>query len=238
MRCAIMQPTFLPWAGYFRLMRQVAVFVFLDDVQLSRQSWQTRNRVLVGGRVHWISASIKHAGLSQTIANTELMDTRRWRAKMGRLLRQTYVYHPFAADLQCLIDRIESGDERCLAELNIALIADTAERLGIRPACYRSAAMALRSTHRTERLIEICRTLHCDSYLAASGSSGYLEADGFRDRGDIGLAFARFEPPAYPQHGRQEFVSHLSIIDLVANLGWRGAAEYIDGPWLESGAAA
>lgn len=233
-----MQPTFLPWPGYFRLMRQVAAFVFLDDVQLSRQSWQTRNRVLIGGRVHWLSAPIKHAGLDQTIAGTELMETPLWRAKMAGLLRQAYARHPFAADLQCLIDRIEAGGERCLAELNIALIADSAERLGIKPACYRSTAMALTSAHRTERLIEICRTLQCDSYLAVPGSAAYLEADGFRNRSDIALAFARFEPPAYPQQGGHDFVSHLSIIDLVANLGWQGAAQYIAEPWPESGAAA
>ena len=40
-RYAVMQPTFLPWAGYFRLAVNVDSFVFLDDAQLSRQSWQT-----------------------------------------------------------------------------------------------------------------------------------------------------------------------------------------------------
>jgi hypothetical protein len=238
MRCAIMQPTFLPWPGYFRLMRQVAVFVFLDDVQLSRQSWQTRNRVLVGGRVHWISAPVKHAGLDQTIADTELVETGSWRAKMARLLRQGYARHPFVADLQHLIDRIEGGGEQCLADLNIALIVDCASRLGITPICHRSTAIGLTSTHRTERLIEICRTLRCDSYLAAAGSAGYLEADGFRDQSDIELAVACYEPPTYPQQGQRDFVSHLSIIDVVANLGWQGAAHYISGPWLESGDAA
>ena len=32
MRCAIMQPTYLPWSGYFNLISQVDRFVFLDDV--------------------------------------------------------------------------------------------------------------------------------------------------------------------------------------------------------------
>jgi len=42
---AIMQPTFLPWIGYFDLIDQVDLFVFYDDVQLTRRSWQVRNRI-------------------------------------------------------------------------------------------------------------------------------------------------------------------------------------------------
>ena len=44
MRVAIMQPTWLPWMGYFDLIDQVDQFVFLDTVQFSKQSWHCRNR--------------------------------------------------------------------------------------------------------------------------------------------------------------------------------------------------
>ena len=42
---AIMQPTYLPWLGYFALMDRVDIFVFLDSVQFERRSWQQRNRI-------------------------------------------------------------------------------------------------------------------------------------------------------------------------------------------------
>ncbi|MEM7600815.1 MAG: WbqC family protein, partial [Verrucomicrobiota bacterium] len=38
---AISQPTFLPWMGYFNLIAQADIFVFLDDVQYEKQSWQS-----------------------------------------------------------------------------------------------------------------------------------------------------------------------------------------------------
>ena len=31
--CVIMQPTYLPWIGYFDLIIQADIFVFLTDVQ-------------------------------------------------------------------------------------------------------------------------------------------------------------------------------------------------------------
>ena len=42
---AINQPTFLPWIGWFDLLDQTDIFVILDDVQFSKQSWQQRNRI-------------------------------------------------------------------------------------------------------------------------------------------------------------------------------------------------
>ena len=47
MRCAIMQPTYLPWLGYFDLIKQVDIFVLLDNVKLEKRSWHVRNRIRV-----------------------------------------------------------------------------------------------------------------------------------------------------------------------------------------------
>ena len=40
-----MQPTFLPWLGYFALMDSVDLFIYLDDAQISPKSFMTRNRI-------------------------------------------------------------------------------------------------------------------------------------------------------------------------------------------------
>ena len=68
MKCAIMQPTFLPWAGYFNLIAEVDTFVFLDDAQLQKNSWHNRNQILLNHKKHWISVPVKRSNLGQTIA--------------------------------------------------------------------------------------------------------------------------------------------------------------------------
>ena len=45
MICAISQPTFFPWLGYFDLIDQVDNFIFYDDVQIEKQSWGVRNKI-------------------------------------------------------------------------------------------------------------------------------------------------------------------------------------------------
>jgi WbqC-like protein family len=227
MRCAVMQPTFLPWAGYFRLMDMADHFVYLDDVQLARQSWQTRNRVLFGQNVHTIVVPIVHAGLDQTISETALMDNCRWRRKLGQSLEQNYSRAPYASDIADIVSTIQTGEQKCLSEFNIALIELCAEYLEIGARRQRSSDMELCAKQRSERLIEICRLCGCDTYVAPSGSAEYLKEDDFEAQSSIRLEMFHYCPLEYPQKGASSFVSHLSIVDLVANVGWGGARDYI-----------
>ena len=74
----IMQPTFLPWLGYFALMEQVDYFVLLDDVQLSKQSWQVRNRIKMNNdNKLWLSLPIKKNRLYTNINEVEISDDQR-----------------------------------------------------------------------------------------------------------------------------------------------------------------
>ena len=41
----IMQPTYLPWIGYFKMIQSCDNFIFLDSVQFDKRSWQQRNYI-------------------------------------------------------------------------------------------------------------------------------------------------------------------------------------------------
>ena len=43
---AIMQPYFIPYAGYFRLFTGADLFVVCDDVQFPRRGWLHRNKLI------------------------------------------------------------------------------------------------------------------------------------------------------------------------------------------------
>ena len=59
---AIMQPTYLPWLGYFDLIDRASIFVFLDDVQFERRSWQQRNRIISKDEYLTISVPVQKKG--------------------------------------------------------------------------------------------------------------------------------------------------------------------------------
>ena len=70
---AIVQPTFLPWAGWFDLADQVDLLILLDDVAFSKQSWQQRNRLRTPEGLSYVTVPVRTAGrLGQRIIDTEI----------------------------------------------------------------------------------------------------------------------------------------------------------------------
>ena len=82
---------------------------------------------------------------------------------------------------------------------------------------------------RSERLVDFSRSFHCDTYLSPVGSKDYLEQDGVFYDSDINLKYQNFNPVVYEQKGTKEFIGYLSMIDVVANIGWVKAKDYIKG---------
>ena len=58
MRITILQPSYLPWLGYFEQMSRSDKFVLLDDVQYTRRDWRNRNRVRVKKGWAWLTVPV------------------------------------------------------------------------------------------------------------------------------------------------------------------------------------
>jgi len=228
MKCAIMQPTYLPWAGYFNLASQVDCFVFLDDVQFEKRSWQSRNRVLNNGQINWLTVPVKYVSQNQLINTVEVVDEENWRKKHIRLLEHGYAKHPYKCEMLKVMEILDDCSLTYLQEINISLIRMLSERLGVVPYFVRASDLMI-GGKRSEHLYRICEKLGCNEYLSPAGSFDYLIEEGIFANGSIKLKFQNYTPGQYVQPRTKEFVSHLSIIDIVANIGWEAAAEYIRG---------
>lgn len=218
--CAIMQPTYLPWLGYFALMDLADVFVFLDDVQLSRQSWQTRNRIKgESGKELMLTVPIRHAG-DQPIKDVEIEGTH-WIAKHLKSFEQNYRKAPHFGEAMGLYKPILEAQPRKLCDLNISLISSIADRLGLAGRRLRSSELAEKSADRRDRLVDICKAVGADTYLSPAGAAGYLSeenAEGQFSEHGMKLLYQRYEHPTYPQVNGA-FLSHMGVLDLIANVG-------------------
>ncbi|WP_159077560.1 WbqC family protein [Polynucleobacter rarus] len=223
---SIMQPTFLPWAGYFNLIHNSDKFIFLDDVQLENQSWQTRNRILMNGVVNWISLPIKHENKSQKINETKLTNLVYWKKKFLKSFIINYSKHPYFENGLEIVNLLMNSDENLLSNLNQEIILFSLKKLNIKSNIYLSSCLNIEGV-RTDKLIAICESLKATSYLSPIGSKNYLELDGFEENTNIKLIYQNYNPIPYLQKGSMEFISHLSILDIVSNLGWLGARNYI-----------
>jgi len=227
MKCAIMQPTYLPWSGYFNLIASVDRFYYLDDVQYERGSWHHRNRILLGENPHWLTVPVMRKFLGQQLYEV-LLDSKQtnWRRKHSDSIRHAYGRCPYQQDLSSILEIIECGSQTTLADINIDLIENICTMLDIETVRHRSSKYGV-NLPRSQKLIELCRLAGCNEYLSPLGAKEYLTSDNFEQLSEVCLSSQNFQPTFYPQHKVTEFISHLSILDVIANLGIRGAKDYI-----------
>jgi hypothetical protein len=205
MNLAIMQPCYLPWRGYFALLRLADLFIHLDDVQLPLgRSLHTRVAIKTPRGREWLSLPIERH-TNQTIADAPLANDH-WRRKHRATLRQNL---PAAAELVAdLYDRPWSR----LADLDIAFTDRIASHLGITTPTCRSSEFAVES-NASDRILELCRTHGATRYLTGHGARNYLEHEAF-DRAGIEVAYLDYDLSPYPQpHG--EFDPYVTILDLL-----------------------
>lgn len=226
MRCAIMQPTYMPWAGYLNLINQVDIFIFLDDAQYERSSWQNRNRVLINGTSAWLTIPAIRGHLGASINEVVCNDQHLWREKHKALLSCAYARHSNKDAMLQAIVPLDDLTLNNLADLNIAILMGMMSKLNIHTKILRSSTLNI-SGRRTNRLIDILNEIGATEYLTPVGAIDYLQKDKFTEHCQIKLLVHDFQPHCYEQRGINNFISHLSILDVLANVGWAATSEYI-----------
>lgn len=218
-----MQPTYLPWIGYFSLINSVDHFVFLDDVQLSRQSWQTRNKILQDGSIIWLSLNINSK--NDTMINEVQFSNNFWRGKHIKSIRNAYSNCSYFHELEEILKCIENGDNK-LSQFNIEIIIAIMNILDIDVKLHVASKMKIFG-QRTERLAHITKKLGCNTYVATAGSVDYMMTDGLAPFADISVNVLNYNILPYSQKKVSNFVPNLSIIDAIANYGSRNVKHLI-----------
>jgi WbqC-like protein family len=228
MTIAIMQPTYLPWAGYFNLIARSKAFIFLDDVQLSHQSWQQRNRIVVNGQPCFLTVPVRTTDRGpQLIRDVQVDESKNWRRKHVRTVQQAYARHPYGHEVTALVEELLTSEQPLLAEINMGLIRAFCRAMGLMPAFYRSSELQIEGA-RSDRLLKMCRRFGTNTYLSPPGSKDYLEADGVFATSNVQVIYQDFIAAPYPQRGVKDFISHMSIVDLLANVGYQEGRKYVE----------
>ena len=55
----ITQSNYIPWKGYFDIIRQADVFVIYDEVQYTKNDWRNRNLIKTPNGLKWLSIPIE-----------------------------------------------------------------------------------------------------------------------------------------------------------------------------------
>jgi len=216
-----MQPTYLPWLGYFDLIDQSTVFVFLDDVQFSKQSWQQRNRIRTDKGLGWLTVPVRTKGRhGQLIREVEIRRSNSFPKDHIRTIEQAYSRSPFYKTYFPRLRELLSVEESLLCTLNISFIQWLANELGIKSRLEVSSELRAEGK-RSELLADICLRVGANVYLSPMGSAQYLTVERqVFEKNNIEVLFHNFSHPTYRQVYRP-FMPQAAAIDLLFNEGAR-----------------
>lgn len=218
-RAVILQPGYLPWLGFFEQMSRADVFVYLDDVQYTKNDWRNRNRIKTKDGTQWLTVPVSFQ-FGQRILEVPINHTSPWARRQLQALHSWYQRAPFFE--RCIPDLSAILNKRhdLLVDLDIELTTWLQMQLGLRVPVQRSSALGITSNDRQMRLIEICRTLGCDAFYEGRAGMNYMDTALFQAHG-VTVEFQDYTHPVYRQLWTREqgFISHLSIVDLLFNHG-------------------
>jgi len=221
--CVIMQPTYLPWIGYFDLIKQADVFVFLSDVQFSKQGWQVKNKIKNKESEITLTIPVKRAPLNTLINQTKIDMSKRWKKTHLKSIYYSYIKSKFFSEVYPFIENLYSYDTNSLSEFNIHIIKSIVHQLHINTKIVDSTSLIIDSKDKLDRIIKICSRFNANSYLSTPGSLEYLEKMNYKEKfksEKINFITHQYNHPIYKQV-YEPFTSNLSILDLFFNVGFK-----------------
>jgi hypothetical protein len=217
---AILQSNYIPWKGYFDIIASVDEFLIFDDVQFTRRDWRNRNKIVLAGKVHWLTVPVRSKGsYNATIEAIEIADAA-WAKKHWMTIRHAYSKAPFFAHygpmLEGLYAKVASIDH--LTKVNELLLRALADMLALPTLFLRSEDIPRSSASPTERLVEICLARGATEYVSGPAARDYIVTEHFRAAG-VTLRYANYQ--GYPQYEQAmtPFDHAVSLIDTLMRCG-------------------
>jgi hypothetical protein len=222
--CAIHQPNFFPWLGYFDKIRRADVFVVMDDVAaIKTGSWTNRVPLAIQGRAAFVGCPMRRWHGMQPICDVRINDDIPWRRKFIRTLEVHYGRaRNFPRAMAFLTPLIEHKTD-LIAEFNLNAIMAISRLFNIERRFVKQSAFCCAGKG-TELLIAITKAVGCDAYMCGGGASGYQIDEMFPASG-LGLVYQNFQQVPYGDP--EKFIPGLSVIDYLmkaeSKISWEAA---------------
>ena len=219
-KVAILQSNYIPWKGYFDIIASVDAFYLFDDVQFTRRDWRNRNKIILGGKVHWLTIPVVTKGAFNAPIDTVAIADKSWARKHWASIRHAYAKAPHFRAMAPLIEPIytEAADLGRLSAVNELFLRKLAGILGLTTTFLKSAEVPRVANDPTGRLVELCAARGATLYLSGPAARSYIQKAQF-DSAGIALAYADYSGyPVYDQ-GPGPFEHGVSIVDVLMRCG-------------------
>lgn len=218
-KIAIIQSNYIPWKGYFDIINSVDEFILYDDMQYTRRDWRNRNKIITYKGMQWLTIPVEVKGkYHQKINETRISDPK-WAKKHWATIIHNYHNAPYFDYYKELFENLYLGiNETMLSQVNYIFITAINDIFGIKTTIRWSSEFDL-VEGKTEKLLEICKSLGATEYLSGSSAKAYLDESLFIQNG-ICVKWVDYTGyPEYQQQHSHPFQHGITILDLIFNTG-------------------
>ncbi|MCK9376420.1 MAG: WbqC family protein [Syntrophobacterales bacterium] len=217
MQVGIHQPLYLPWLGLFDRIYQCDLFILLDNVPYSKNYFLNRNKIRTKDSWIWLTIPVLFKGNTGILINDIKIDNRQdWRKKHWLSIYYSYRNSPHFNKYSEFFEGFYKKEWVYLAEATDCIFSYLLAELDIKTPIKMASSLDVRGK-KEELILNICEHLKADNYLSGPDGRNYLHLDLWNEK-HIKVQFHDYLHPQYPQPDG-EFLSHLSVIDLLFNCG-------------------
>lgn len=215
MKCVILQPSYIPWRGYFHQIQKADLFIFYDDVQYDTRGWRNRNRIKTQQGTRWLTIPVhkRSVQVEKTPIQSILIDWKTpWNQDHWKTICMAYGKSPYFSHYAPMLEPFYQRKDERLADFTIDLTIALARQLGIQDTRFERSSEHPVTGTKTVRLIQLLTLAGADHYISGPSARTYLEEDLFQQAG-IRLEYMGYDYPEYPQL-YPPFDPQVSILDL------------------------
>lgn len=219
----VTQSNYLPWKGFFDLVRRVDHLVLLDNVQFTRRDWRSRNRIKTPNGVQWLSVPVSCPRGRDTSVSEATIAGSAWIDDHLRALELSYSRTAHFDEVMDRLEPILRSSHETISELNEALLRELLQimQISIELSVARGPIVRMDPS---SRIAELVSGVGGTAYLSAPAARAYLEESTFTSRG-CGVRFMEY--PEYPEYSQMwpPFRHDVSIVDVLFHVGqdWEAA---------------
>jgi hypothetical protein len=234
MKVAVIQPSYLPWLGYFYMMKYADLFVYFDDVQYDKNGWRNRNKILVNNSEKWITLPIKKSTVNSDFKSKILncVGLNGDPSAIGSEHKRILGIHYKKSKFLHLLDEAYSKDifsTSLLADIIIKQTEYFLNILHIKTETVRSSNIIYKTKEEAEKispidrknlnLLSLLKEVGATEYISGVAAQSYLNTELF-ERNNIQITWNPYAPKF--ENG------YLSIIHYLLTLGPDNVLELIN----------
>jgi len=212
---SIHQPAYLPWLGYFDKIISSDIFVYLDTVQLEKNSYSYRNKIKTPQGSAWLTIPLKMKGhTGNAIKNIAIDNSQQWKKRHLKNIFFNYKKSPFFDDLYTKIELLYKDDFDLFSDLSYHHLLFWLDELNIKTKIIKSSDLDI-SSKKSELILDLCQNFKADKYISGALGRDYLDEDIFKENGVV-VEYQDYQHPAYQQLNG-DFLPYMGIIDFWMN---------------------